>query len=149
MKKFLPLLLWLFLSGVSFAQGLGGPTIGGGVPCYQHGDCILNSVNGSGKISASSVTANASFGTIPANAYLLQAFFHETAGNNVSVAIGTTLGGSDVMAATAVVANGTLTYIPAQTPNWFSATKSQALFLTFSNGSGYSINAELDWKTGP
>ena len=94
--------------------------------------------------------ANILFGVVPANAYLLVLYLREGLGQNVSVAIGTTLGGSDVMSAQPVSGGGTLTVNPFQSPNWFSATAAQALYLTFSNGSGFSINAELDFKAnGP
>lgn len=149
MKVALTFLLWLLSSG-AFAQGLGGPTIGGGVPCYQGGDCTSNSVNGTGQFTPTGVIANTSLGTLQAKAYILQAFFRETAGHVVSVAIGTTSGASDVLAAQTVPPSGTLTAsITAFSKGWFSATQPQALFLTFSNGTGFAINAELDWKVGP
>jgi hypothetical protein len=70
------------------------------IPCRTQD--IANLAN---TLTASGVTANGQLGSVsrPANAYLLYALFRETAGENVSVAIGTTLGASDVMAAVEVL----------------------------------------------
>lgn len=134
-----------------------GPTILkfiGAVVSRLTGNTAEITISGAGgtQLTGSGITANATAGVLPANAYLLSAFFRNTTANAVNVAIGTTSGGSDVMAATPIpaagVGTGTLTVNPFQSPNWFSATLTKTLYLTFSGGSGYSINYQLNYNPG-
>lgn len=102
--------------------------------------------------SARRVTANAGFVTVPPRAFLIWLFLRETAGTGVSVGVGTTLTGTDVLATVngVVTANGTLTVdITEFSMGSFPAIAFQPLFLTFVGAAGYSIDADLVWKIGP
>lgn len=97
-------------------------------------------VNGAGK-------ANTFMGAFPPNAIAIALYIWERSGNNVTVAIGTTLGGSDVTSGLSVTGNGTETY-NFETPNWFSASLPQPLFLTFSNNNAL-IDVSLVYQLKP
>lgn len=103
-------------------------------------------------LSGAAITSNASgaLGQLPANAFLLFALIRETAGHAVSVAIGTTSGGSDVMSAVAVPSSGTTTATTAAfTKVWFSSGAPQNLFLSSASWGGASINITLVYQIGP
>lgn len=96
------------------------------------------------------VTANAALGTLPANAIIQWVIFRETAGQSVNVGIGTSSGGTQVLTAQSVPANGTLTVATTGlTENWFSATLTQLLFLTSASWGGASINCSVAYVIGP
>lgn len=103
-------------------------------------------------LSTTGVTANGqlSGGVLPPSGYILYALFRETAGVGVNIAIGTTLGASDVLAPQGVPGNGTLSVaITGFSLGWFSATVGQALYLTSASWGGASINATLVYQVGP
>ena len=105
-----------------------------------------------GQITATAIVANAQLGTVslPANAVILYALFRETAGHNVSVGLGTTSGGTDVLGAQAVTASKSLN-VPAATfsKDWFSAGSAQAIYVTSASWGSASINVFLVYQIGP
>jgi hypothetical protein len=104
---------------------------------------------GGATLTATGVTANASFGTLPANGFLLFALFRETAGHTISVGIGTTSGATDVLAAQTVPASGTLTVpITVFSLGWFSASLTQTLFLSSASWGGATINVSFVYQVG-
>jgi hypothetical protein len=110
---------------------------------------LLAVSTGANMLAVTGVTANGALGTLPANAFPLYAFLRETAGIGVNVGIGSTSGGADVVAATAVPASGTLTIpITSFLKDWFSATAAQGLFLSSASWGGASINATLVYGKG-
>lgn len=129
--------MWLTPSGLYYESQ--GVTIG-----------PLGSNNGASALTATTVTANAQLGVLPASGYVLFALFHETAGHNVSVGIGTSSGTTNVLPPQAVPANGTLTVaITGFSLGWFSASAPQTLFLSSASWGSAAISAELDYKIGP
>jgi len=103
-------------------------------------------------LRATAVTSNATgaLGTLPANAFPLYALLRETAGHGVTLGIGTSSGASDVATGLVVPASGTLTVpITSFILAWFSATATQALFLSSASWGGASINATLVYQIGP
>lgn len=111
---------------------------------------ITISGSGTPSLTATAATSNASgsLGTLPANAYILSAFFRNTTANAVNIEIGTMSGGSDVMSAEPVPPNGTLTVNPFESPNWFSPTATQALWISSTAWNSASINCELTYQLG-
>lgn len=110
----------------------------------------LAGTGGNPKLAVVAATANETLGTLPAGAYLMFALFRETTGNEVSVSIGTTTGGSDVMEAVAVPGNGTLSATTnAFSKVWFSAVATQTLYLASASWGGASINCWLVYQLGP
>lgn len=101
-------------------------------------------------LGPTTLTANGSVGTLPANGQVLFAVFRETAGHAVNVSLGTTSGGSDVMPAVSVPASGTVTAIVGTIiQNWFSASSTQAIFANSASWGSASVNVELLYATGP
>lgn len=89
-------------------QGASGPTGGPGAtgPTGATGPVGATGATGIGATKITGVfTANGTLGTIPANAQIIAAQLKETAGHAVSVSLGTTAGGSDVLPAFTVGAN--------------------------------------------
>lgn len=125
--------------------------VGNPNPLSVSGQAIVAAVMGTITLSISGVTANGQLGTLPANGFLgPMLLLRETAGHAVSVSIGTTLGGSDVLTAQPVPPSGTFTVaIGAFSKGWFSATATQALYLTSASWGGASINATLYYAVGP
>lgn len=131
-----------------------GPTIlkfiGGVVSRLTSNTAEITISGSSPQLSAASVAANASLGSLPANAFILYALFRETAGHAVNVAIGSTSGASDVMSAVDVPASGTISATTqAFSIVWFSATLPQTLFLSSASWGGASINCALVYQIGP
>lgn len=88
--------------------------------------------------------------SLPANGSLLRLLLRETAGHAVSVSLGTTIGGSDILSAGFVPASGTLTVdITAFSAGWFSSTLAQQIFITSASWGSASVNAQLDYEVGP
>ena len=107
---------------------------------------------GSTALSGTAITANGQVGSIalPANGMITLALFRETAGHAVNVSLGTTLGGSDILAAQAVPADGTLTVdVTAFAKNWFSASATQAIYITSASWGSASVNVSLPYVGGP
>jgi hypothetical protein len=102
------------------------------------------------KLNANAVTANQAFSSaLPANAVILYGAARETAGYAGTVAIGSTSGDTDVMAATPVPASG-LTLLTADSFSliWSSATATWQLYLTVSGASAV-FNVFLIYRIGP
>lgn len=100
-------------------------------------------------ITAATSNASGSLGSLPANGYAGSMRCHETANHMVTIAIGTTSGGSDVVSGLTVTGEGTMTYTPFATPNWFSATAPQPLYLSSASWGGASLNCNLVYQVGP
>lgn len=112
----------------------------------------IANLGGSGGLSSligAAIGANALLGILPANGFLGPLLLlHETAGHAATVAIGTALGQSDVLAPQNVAASGTLTVnLTGFSLGWFSSTLTQTLFLTIT-GAGAVINAQLFYVVG-
>lgn len=101
-------------------------------------------------ITSTAVTANATVGTLPANATILYAIARETAGHNVTVSLGTTSGATDVATPLTLTAN-TSSYLPATSidKNWFSAGSTQAIFIDSPAWSSASVNISIYYVVGP
>jgi hypothetical protein len=104
-------------------------------------------------LTGTAIVANAQIGStaLPANGVLLNAVVRETAGHAVSVSLGTTSGGTDITTtAIAVPANG-LTFISILNLGkiWFSATATQAIFVSSAAWSSASVNVEIAYQPGP
>jgi hypothetical protein len=97
------------------------------------------------------VTANATFGTLPADGFILWAYCRETAGHQVNVAVGSTSGASDVTGPVPIPANKptTLTTLSFSPANWFSASAPQTLYLSSASWGGASLNCNLVYQVGP
>jgi hypothetical protein len=92
--------------GATGPVGATGPTGPAGGPTGPSGPTGATGPAGSGAIKLTGVfTANGTLGTIPANAQILAAQFIETAGHAVSVSLGTTSGGAQILSAFTVGAN--------------------------------------------
>lgn len=106
---------------------------------------------GFGSLTALGVAVSGAFGgsALPANSYLGPLLLlRETAGHAATVAIGTALGGNDVLPAVNVSASSTITVdVTAFSKGWFSSTATQTLFLTIT-GAGAVINAQLFYVIG-
>ena len=104
------------------------------------------------QITAAGIASNGQLDTnsLPANAVILMALFRETAGHAVSVSLGSSLGASDVTTAQPVPASGTLMIQPgAFLKDWFSASSTQAIYVTSASWGSASINASLVYMVGP
>jgi hypothetical protein len=103
-------------------------------------------------LKASAITANAQLSSqsLPINAVVLYAIIRETAGHVVSVALGTTSGGSDVMSAVSVPASGVAMVTALSFAKlWFSASAAQAVYVTSASWGSASVNIELVYQAGP
>jgi len=112
---------------------------------------VLSS-RGTTSITVSGVAANATLGNLPAGAYILYALIRETAGNYVSLNIGSTSGGSDVLGGAPInpsTANVVLNTQGTFAVSWFSATSAQTLYLSSSSWNGASVNVTLVYIVGP
>ncbi len=88
------------------------------------------------------ITANATMGTVPARAIISAITLEETAGHMVSISIGTTSGGSDIMGATSVSANA-LIPIPSIVLLLMAWKADQPIFINSASWSSASITATL------
>lgn len=91
-------------------------------------------------------TANGTLGIIPADAMILAAMFRETAGHTVSVSLGSTVGGAEVLAATSVTANG-IKPINGSVFSLQSWTADQDIFVASAAWNGASITASVWYLT--
>jgi hypothetical protein len=111
----------------------------------------LNST-GTTSLTLNNVTANATLGSLPASAYILYALIRETAGNYVSLNIGTTSGGSDVLGGAPINPSTANVLLNAQgtfSTSWFSVTNPQTLYLSSTSWNSASINITLVYLVGP
>ena len=109
-------------------------------PCESSSTCLGGGQTIKG-IPFYGVTANTRIGTLPAGAVLLGVVLTETAGHTVSVSIGSTSGGTDIMAATSVTASTTSGTNPTFTKQIFSSLT--AVFLNAASWNSASINGKL------
>lgn len=90
-------------------------------------------------------------GVLPANSWLLRLLLRNNTTTAVNASVGTTLGASDVLAATAVPttnAKSITVDITSFAIGSFPAGETQTLYLTLSNNAS-SVNAQLDYEPGP
>ena len=97
---------------------------------------------GASSLTLTGLTANGSSGTLPASAVVTQLLFTETAGNAVSVMLGTTSGSSDIMAAVTVPAGGILPVGNMSLLQQVFAS-SQAVFVSSSVWNSASVNLKV------
>lgn len=100
---------------------------------------------------AAAVASDTTLGTLPANGFLgPYLLVTETAGTPVTIAIGTTLHGTDVLPTQPTIpANGSLTVdITAFSKGWFSPTAPQTLYLTTSGGGAVVTAQMFYWVIG-
>jgi hypothetical protein len=106
----------------------------------------VNGLSHVGLLSANAITANGTALTLPSNTVILTALFTETANAAVSISVGTTSGGSDVMSTASVPASGTLT-ARSTSFSLLSFSTSKQLFVSSTNWNGASVNAKLWYLT--
>ena len=111
----------------------------------DQGDQGIPGAAGSGAVQSAltaGVAANASIATLPTGSMILSVSVSETAGQAVTLTIGTTAGASDVMPAVAVAANQLLTITQLSfTKLAFAAP--QALFLNSAAWGGAQVNVKV------
>jgi len=101
-------------------------------------------------LTQNNVTSNGQLGTLPVDGVIAFLVLRETAGQAVSVGIGSSSGTTDVLSPQQVAASSALMIpIPAFSAAWFSASAAQVLYLTSSAWGGASINASLFYVNGP
>ena len=151
-----PMVQWMQrISAASSTGGATGPTgpSGGVGPAGAQGPTGAGAAGATGptgpggtftQISATALVANAAVGSLPANAVIQFAVLRETAGFNVSVSLGSTLGGSDVLAPVAVPASTAL-MVPVTSflEVWFSASSTQIIYATSASWGSASVNVTL------
>lgn len=97
-------------------------------------------------------TANVQVGStpLPANGVIVTVSLRETAGHNVAISLGTTLGASDIMAPQLLSASSLLTITTSFLAKaWFSAGSTQAIFITSASWGGASVNTAILYQPGP
>lgn len=101
-------------------------------------------------VTATSVTANATVGTLPANATILYAIARETAGHGVTISLGATSGATDVVNSVALTAS-TSTIIPITSFSnaWFSSGATQSIFIDSASWNSASVNITVYYIVGP
>ena len=108
---------------------------------------------GSTLLTGTGIVANAQIGAtpLPANGVLLNAVVRETAGHAVTISLGTTLGGTDITTAAVDVPASGLVLISLLSLGkiWFSATATQAIYVTSAAWSSASVNVEIAYQAGP
>ncbi len=114
------------------------------VPLVQGGANVqapASAVGVSTKVSIAA-TADAQIGTIPANAMIVAVLLHETAGHAVTVTLGTTSGGSDILGATAVGSSG---IVPVNGPNLLlqAWTASQGIFIHSASWNSANVTVSV------
>lgn len=141
-------------AGPSGPQGLVGPSgppgpAGAAGPAGAIGPAgPAGPASASPQLSLSAAVANASLGTLPANAFVLFAMIRETAGKAVSVGIGTSAGASDVLSLQTVAPNsGLMVPIGTFATGWLGPA--QPLFVSSPGWGGASINLTLIYMAGP
>jgi hypothetical protein len=105
---------------------------------------------GPGQLRLLGATANASIGSLPPNAIITGILLRETAGHNVTVSVGSTSGGSNILASGAVPASGTLSVpMSALAANWFSASSAQTVFIASASWGSAAVNIAVLYQIGP
>lgn len=101
-------------------------------------------------ITSTGVTANATIGTLPANATILYAIARETAGHNVTISLGTTSGATDVATPLTLTASiSSIIPVTSFAKNWFSSGSTQAIFIDSGTWSSASVNISIYYVVGP
>ena len=142
-------------TGATGSDGATGPTgVGTTGATGATGVTGATGATGSGgfsQITATGLTSNAQLGAtpLPANAFVQGGFLRETAGHNVTISLGSTLGASDVLANVTVTASLGLA-IPSASfaATWFSVASTQAIYVTSASWGSASINASLQYEAG-
>lgn len=119
-------------------------------PIHGDGSALINLPFAHLTVTAATSNGSGGLGSLPASSYIVSALCRETAGHAVNIAIGTTSGGSDVAAAFTVPASGTVTATTqAFSLVWFSASATQALFVSSASWGSASVNCYLNYQPGP
>jgi hypothetical protein len=90
----------------------------------------------------SNVTANGTAITIPIDAMIAGALFTEVNGFPVTVSIGTTSGAADIVAATTVPANGTLS-APSASFSALNLGTAGPIYFSSTNWNGAALNIKF------
>lgn len=124
----------------------------GGNTCDCFMDIPASAVGTNLALSAIGVTSNGQLSSesLPANGVILSAVIRETAGYNVNISLGSTLGASDVLSALIVTASEALAIpLSSFSKAWFSASVPQAIYVTSASWGSASINISLAYQVGP
>lgn len=104
---------------------------------------------GGGTLVTRGITGNSALGSLPTNGFIIYLFLRETAGEEVSITIGSTSGGSDVLSTETVLPNGTLYVdVTAFSVNWFSDSSPQELYISSASWNSAALNALLAYGGG-
>ena len=103
-------------------------------------------------LSVTSFTESGQLGVLPANSWILRLLLRNNTTTAVSVTIGTTLGGDDVLTTPQPVPTTGAKSLTVDITEFeigsFPVGQTQTLYLTLSNNAS-SVNAQLDYEPGP